>query len=201
MAYSNFTTPKQIIDELGITPRYKKLFGEIKKVEPSQWLKTALSYSLLVRSKNEKSKSESIVQPILVELIKRNENFVTYYSGIDIEADKEKGLNGECDFIISKDTGSIDINTPILQVVEAKNHDMSLGIPQCISQMLGTKIFNEKNNANIDCIYGCVTTGDVWLFLKLCDNELFVDKQKYYLSEVDKILGIFQTIIDYYIDK
>ena len=198
MAYSNFTTLEQIVKELGIIPRYKKIFGEIKKIEPSNWLKTTLSYSYLVSSENEKTKSETIVQPILLELIKRNEDFIKFYSGSTLNADKEKGLTGECDFMITKNIENIILKNSILQVVEAKDHDMSLGIPQCISQMLGTKIFNEKNNANIDCIYGCVTTGDVWLFLKLCDNELFVDKQKYYLSEVDKILGVFQTIIDYY---
>ena len=198
MAYSNFTTPGQIITELGITPRYKKIFGEIKKIQPSNWLKTSLEYSSLARSNNEKTKSETIVQPILIELIKRNENQVTYYSGIEINIDKEKGLNGECDFIISKDTGSLDINTPILQIVEAKNHNMNIGIPQCIAQMYASKLLNEKKNEDTDCIYGCVTTGNEWQFMKLCDNELFVDTKKYYLNEVDKILGVFQTIIDTY---
>ena len=151
-----------------------------------------------MRSTNEKTKSETIVAPILTELIKRNKDFATIYSGTDLNVDTARGLNGECDFIISKDIKSYDLNNPILQIIEAKDHDMKLGIPQCAAQMYASKLFNEKKNENIDCIYGCVTTGEIWQFMKLCEEELFVDTQKYYLNEVDKILGVFQTIIDYY---
>ncbi len=196
MAYSNFKTAKQIVKHFGITPKYKKLFDKIKRIEPSEWLKTSLSYSSLARSNNEKTKSEAIVQPIIIELVKRNENFITYYSGIDIVADIDKGLNGECDFVISKDTGNLDINTPIFQIVEAKNHDINIGIAQCCSQMIGTKIYNEKEGVSKIIIYGCVTTGNNWLFMKLVEDEIFIDKQIYYLNEVDKIIGILQTVID-----
>ena len=201
MAYSNFTNLKQIKDELDITSRYKSLFEKVKEIEPSDWLKTTLSYSSLLRSRNEKSKSESIVQPILTEIVKRNENFITFFSGITLDADKERELNEECDFIISKDVGSLYIESSILQVVEAKDHDLKLGIPQCAAQMLGAKIFNEKEEVDIDCIHGCVTTGENWQFLQLLDNNLFIDKRIYFLSELEKILGVFQTIIQSFILK
>ncbi len=71
------------------------------------------------------------------------------------------------------------------------------GIAQCAAQMRGAQIFNKKENSDIKCIHGCVTTGDNWRFLKL-DDELFIDNKIYYLDSVDKILGIFQSIVDYY---
>ena len=197
MAYSNFTTFEQV-RAFGIRPLIKILFHETKLIKPSDWLKMTLSYSSLLRSRNEKTKSESIVYPILSELVKSNQDIITFYSGSSLNVNKEKGLNGECDFIIAKDIYSFDIQNPILQIVEAKNHDINIGIPQCAVQMYAADIFNKKNDSNINCIYGCVTTGNEWQFMKLCEEELFVDKRKYFLIEIDKILGIFQTIIDTY---
>lgn len=198
MAYGDFINLKQFKTKFGINIQLKKIFDKIKPVEPSDWLKTSLSYRKNVRSTNEKSKSETIVQPILSELVNNNKDFITVFSGVNLSADKEKGLNGECDFIIAKDEKDIEIDSPIFQIVEAKRHDIEFGIPQCAAQMQGAKIFNEKENSEIRCIYGCVTTGDIWQFLKLENNIFFIDNQKYYLNEVDKILGIFQSVIDFY---
>ncbi len=197
MGYSNFKKISQIINEFGIIPFKKKIFdNDIQPVEPSEWLKTTLSYSSYVSSQNEKTKSESIVQPILVDLIKENNNFIAFFSGSNLDVDKEKELNGECDFIITKNYKRIDIKAPIFQIVEAKEHDIKLGIPQCAAQMYAAQLLNKKDNAGIDCIYGCVTTGDIWQFMKLCEKELFIDEKKYYICEPDKILGVFQTIIN-----
>ncbi len=197
MSYINFKTIDKVENELGIILFKKKIFdNDIQPVEPSEWLKTTLSYSSYVSSQNEKTKSESIVQPILVDLIKENNNFIAFFSGSNLDVDKEKELNGECDFIITKNYKRIDIKAPIFQIVEAKEHDIKLGIPQCAAQMYAAQLLNKKDNAGIDCIYGCVTTGDVWLFMKLCEKELFIDEKKYYICEPDKILGVFQTIIN-----
>ena len=197
MSYINFKTIDKVENELGIILFKKKIFdNDIQPVEPSEWLKTTLSYSSYVSSQNEKTKSESIVQPILVDLIKENNNFIAFFSGSNLDVDKEKELNGECDFIITKNYKRIDIKAPIFQIVEAKEHDIKLGIPQCAAQMYAAQLLNKKDNAGIDCIYGCVTTGDDWLFMKLCEKELFIDEKKYYICEPDKILGVFQTIIN-----
>lgn len=50
----------------------------------------------------------------------------------------------------------------------------------------------------IDPIYGCVTTGDDWKFMKLENNVIYADKKTYYLGEIEELLGAFQTIIDHY---
>jgi len=66
--------------------------------------------------------------------------------------------------------------------------------------MVGAKIFNEQNNVTVDCIYGCVTTGNEWLFMKLT-NELQIDSQKYYIKELPELLAVFQYIIDEFKNK
>jgi len=136
--------------------------------------------------------------PILIDLMKRNGQFFTIYSGDRLVADKVNGLSGECDFILAKQTGSFDINTPIITIVEAKKNDIEIGIPQCAAQMLGARIYNKEYGNQLDIIYGCVTTADDWIFLKLDKNVLFVDSQKYYLGNIEDLLGVFQYIIDHY---
>ena len=114
-------------------------------------------------------------------------------------ADPEHGLNGECDFIIGKETHSNTIDAPLFSVIEAKKGDLDLGKPQCAAQMLGVKIFNEKHNIFYDTVYGVVTTASAWLFLKLENNIIYTDDDSVIsLNELPKILGRLQFIIDFY---
>ena len=196
MAFSDFSL-EDLESKFGIKNYTAKLFDNIESLEPSQNLKEDLQLAAELPLRSEKAKSEAIVFPILVEVRNRNNKFFTIYSGDILNADESRGLKGECDFILAKDVHSFSINYPIIQIVEAKKNDIDLGVPQCAAQLLGAKIFNEKKGVQLEKIYGCVTTGDEWLFMKL-ENDLTVDEQKYYLVEINKLLGIFQQIIDFY---
>ena len=147
--------------------------------------------------KSEKARSEWIVVPILKELRTRNSKFFTIYSGDMLVGDKEAGLQGECDFILSKDTKSYEISIPIFQIVEAKRNDLDEGIKQCCAQLVGARKYNEKKGITTEKLYGCTTTGDVWQFIEYSD-KLYIDDKKYYLGEISELLGVFQSIIDYY---
>lgn len=197
MAYSDFSL-KDLKVKFKVENKVQQLFSNIEPISISETLKESLSLASSLPVRSEKAKSELIVMPILIELLKRNERFFTIYSGDTLTADKTQGLQGECDFILAKDTGSFDINTPIITIVEAKKHDILIGIPQCAAQLIGAKIYNEAYGNDIQKIYGCVTTGDDWIFLKLENNTIFIDHKKYYLSRIEEIVGIFQHIIDYY---
>ncbi len=89
------------------------------------------------------------------------------------------------------------MNYPIIQVVEAKRNDIEEGVRQCAAQLLGTRKFNESKGVKLEKLYGCATTGDDWIFIEL-NTELCIDTKKYYLGEIDELLGKFQIIIDYY---
>lgn len=193
MAYSEYSL-LQIEEEFGIKNQIINLFDDIQSVEPSEWLLNLLQIAKELPIKSEKAKSEMIVMPILVELRNRNHKYFTIYSGDSLNIDDK--LKGECDFIISKDTRSFEINYPIIQVVEAKKNDIEIGIPQCAAQMVGAKKYNEKRgNKNAHPIYGCVTTGDDWFFMRLTD-KIEIDDEKYYLGNLSQLLGIFQQILD-----
>lgn len=193
MAYSEYTL-LQIEEEFGIKNQIMNLFDDIQPIEPSDWLLNLLQIAKELPMKSEKAKSEMIVMPILVELRNRNNKYFTIYSGDRLDIDDR--LKGKCDFIISKDTRSFEINYPIIQVVEAKKNDIEIGIPQCAAQMIGAKKYNEKRgNKAADTIYGCVTTGDNWFFMRLTD-KIEIDDEKYYLGNLNQLLGIFQQILD-----
>lgn len=196
-SYSHFTL-EAIETQFGIKNRMVSLFDLIKEIPVSDFLQRLLNNVAKLPMKSEKARSEMVVFPILLELRDLQNNFFTIYSGDTLNVDEKIGLKGECDFIIAKDTGSLNVNAPIFQVVEAKKNDFDIGIPQCAAQMIASKIFNEKKGMDLNVIYGCVTTGEAWQFMKYIDNEILIDTRKYYLGDVGELLGVLNEIIDFY---
>ncbi len=197
MPYVDFTL-EDLKTQFGIQDKLVDLFEEIPSIKPSERLSFQLDEAQELPLRSEKAKSELLVIPILMELRRINEKFFTIYSGDTLNANKEKGLIGECDFILAKDTQSLSINLPFITIVEAKKNDVEIGIAQCAAQMLGALLYNEKYGEEIKVIYGCVTTGKEWQFLKLSEKELLVDKRSYFFNDLETILGVFQQIIQYY---
>lgn len=56
--------------------------------------------------------------------------------------------------------------------------------------MYGARIYNEKDNYELPCVYGAVTTGDEWKFMKLIKNVAYLDNDLYYINDIKKIIGI-----------
>ncbi len=197
MAYTDFTLAN-LEQKFGIRNRRRQLFAPLPPLPLSTDLQKALVRARELPVRSEKAKSEWIVVPILTEIRDLTDRFFTIYSGDTLSADEEAGLKGECDFILAKDTGSFDINYPILQLVEAKKNDVEVGVPQCAAQLLGARLFNEKKGPAPEFLYGCVTTGDEWLFMRLAGDELVIDTRKYYLVEIGELLALFVSIINEY---
>ena len=203
MSYNEFTTLRSVKKQLGITVVNQPLFAETSLIKPSSWLVETLQRNLKQRVGyfSEKSRSEAIVFPVLMELKSRNDDQFTLYSGAILEADKEKGLNGECDFILGLSKQNIELEAPIFCIVEAKDNDLELGLPQCIAQMCGAKIYNEQDGTILPYIFGGVTTGESWLFMKLVDDVVYVDTRQYYIEKLDALLGVLELITMQYLPK
>ena len=197
MAYSDFTLEK-VLSDFALVPKKSQLFDRIEPIAMSDWLTETLNTTveLALQSGTEKARSELIISPILLEIQRRNQKDFTFYSGKTLDVDKAKGLSGECDFILSKGEANYTIQAPIIALVEAKKQDMESGLGQCAAQVVAAQIFNQKHDNSVQAIFGCVTTGQDWWFLRLVEKTLAIDKTIYYLNEVEKILGIFQTILD-----
>ncbi|MCB2264112.1 MAG: hypothetical protein LGR52_14425, partial [Candidatus Thiosymbion ectosymbiont of Robbea hypermnestra] len=144
----------------------------------------------------EKARSELIISPILVELRKIFDRKISLFSGIELNIDKEKELNGFCDFIISLSPEQLFLKSPILTIVEAKNENIMSGLGQCIAEMIASKIFNENEGNTKNSIYGVVTSGSLWKFLKLVKNEVHIDLDDYGIKELGKIMGILSGMVE-----
>jgi len=199
MAYKDFTL-SDLQEQFQIENKVIDLFDNTKitPISPSEFLSRQLEKAQRLPLKSEKARSEFIVTPILLELMQINEDFFTIYSGDSLIVDKEKGLTGECDFILTKNTGTFNINYPIIQIVEAKKHDIELGVPQCAAQLVGAKLYNESKGIILPTVHGCVTTGKEWLFMVLENDCVKINAKSYFLSEIENVMGIFQEIIGHY---
>ncbi len=195
MGYSNYKSLRQTLEKLDLEESSINLFPEIMLVEPSDWLKRSLEIAALTPLTNEKSKSEKLISPILLEVALAYLDNVTLYSGEDLYVDDKRDLSGACDFFISKHPLKSVMQAPIITLVEAKDENMDYGKGQCLAQMYASKIFNEQKGKPQKFIYGCAVTGDDWKFLKLVDNQVYTDTKTYYISDLPKILGIFHYII------
>ncbi len=195
MAYSKFTLVS-VKKQFGLTDKRVELFKNLALIEPSSWLLETLDNMNELAYFSEKSRSEAIVMPILVEIRKRNNNSFSIYSGAMLDVDKKQGLNGEVDFILGYSTQNYEVEAPIFCMVEAKDNDIEMGLGQCIAQMIATRMLDEKEGYPSEKIYGCVTTGIEWQVLKLEGNNILFDNQRYYLKNLNEVLGVLQRIIE-----
>jgi len=197
MPYSKFTL-QELRKKFGLEIVKKQLFETVISLEISDWLKQTLQIGSHVSLLSEKAKSELIVSPILLELLSQNNYQISIFSGVTFNVDENLGLIGECDFIISSKPNAYDVESPIIAMVEAKDDDINLGIPQCIAQMLAANQHNINEGKTIDTIFGCVTTGSDWQFLKLNNNIVYINNGLYYINQINNLLGFWQNIINYY---
>ncbi len=196
MAYSDFTS-KDLKNKFDLTFKFENLFEDVKEIEPSPMLREILEIGQLAGFFTEKARSERLVSPVLMELLRNNQRSFTVYSGMRLDVDSQKGLSGECDFILSHSSDRYSVTAPIFSIVEAKKQDIEKGTIQCAAQLIGASLLNKQEGTSLKSpIYGCSTTGTEWSFLKLEGNTLVIDEKRYYLAKLEELLGVLQTIID-----
>jgi hypothetical protein len=193
MAYSKFTVAG-LEERFGMEIRVvEDLVGGYPAVAPSELLRSILhrNLPLALPSGSEKARSEWIVAPILAEVRELLGERISIHSGVEFVVDRKRGLDGFCDFLIADSPQQLVVEAPVLCAVEAKEHNLRLGIAQCIATMIAARLFNEREGKPERVIYGCVTTGSAWLFLKLADEKMvLVDQLEYPIRELDRLVGI-----------
>lgn len=192
MAYSDFKLSNvSKIFELTITES-SQLLADVPEIEASELLTTILkeNIDLAVSINTEKARSEMIIAPILLEIRRKLNYHISLFSGIEFNVDPGKGLNGFCDFLMSNSQEQLFISSPILTIVEAKNDNLKVGLGQCIAEMVAAQLFNQQEGNEISIIYGAVTTGTVWQFLKLENKVVSIDLTEYFIRDIQKIIGI-----------
>jgi hypothetical protein len=198
MPYSQFSV-EQIKTNFGITlTRTVDLFADIPEIEPSGFLQETLQFNLplALEINSEKARSELIVAPILVEIKKRLPERMSLFSGREFNVDPARGLSGYCDFLISRSPEQLIIESPVIALVEAKNDNIQSGLGQCMAETIAAQIFNQRQENDIQTIYGVVTTGSIWKFFKLEGIAIEIDTDEYFINNVAKILGILINFIE-----
>ena len=76
---------------------------------------------------------------MLLELRRIFDRKISFFSGIEFNIDKERGLNGFCDFLISCSPEQLFVKAPVIAIVEAKNENIMSGIGQCIAEMVAAQ--------------------------------------------------------------
>lgn len=194
MAYSDFTL-ETAIAMLGVSTELRILFPELTSLPVPAWLQETLSRRTPLALISEKSRSEFIVAPILLASRELSHEKLAIYSGQRLDVDSKKGLVGECDFILTLSPPILPLRSPIVTLVEAKKNDVEAGLGQCIAQMVAAQLFNQSAGCPNFPIFGCVTTGEIWQFLKLQESVVWMDERRYYLDDIESILAVIQLIV------
>jgi hypothetical protein len=195
MAYSDFSLRK-VLQDFGLQTRDESFLSSISPTIPSAYLVEFLdrSFPLAIAIGTEKARSELLISPLLLEVREQLDRQVSIFSGSDFTVDSTVGLNGTCDFLISRSPEQVLITAPIAVIVEAKKGELDGGLGQCIAEMLGAQKFNQQQGNLISTIYGTVTSGSLWRFLKLENQTVSFDLKEYAMPPVDQVLGILIQI-------
>jgi hypothetical protein len=193
MSYSQFKTLASVKEAFGIvTKEGIRFFPEdLPPLVPSQMLQEYLKFGMPIATAtgSEKVRSELLISPILIEVRQILQQQIGFFSGEEFTVDESVGLSGICDFLLSRSPALIEIEAPVFTLVEAKKADLRLGLGQCAAEMLAAQRFNQAKGKPIKEIYGAVSSGTQWRFMRLVEQELTIDVTDYPLSPVGQILA------------
>ncbi len=197
MAYSSFTL-SQVQSQFGLKVDKGVFFSDVPPLSPRQRTIEAMAESapFAATQGSEKVLSELIIAPLLFELRSLLDGKIGLFSGMDFSIDPGLGLNGICDFLLTRSSNELLIEAPAIVLIEAKKADLIAAWGQCAAEMVAAQKFNLSMGKEIAVIYGSVTTGMQWQFLKLSGTDLTIDSTQYPLNPLDRILGILKWMLE-----
>jgi hypothetical protein len=198
MAFGDFSFP-QVEHDLGLTVREFDLFDNAIPVIVRPEFQAALDLGMGVglATNTEKARSEFIIAPVLLELRRLVGDRLGLFSGVPLDGDAARGLNGICDFLLTTSGRQLVVSAPIVAIVEAKNDNLLSGLGQCIAAVVAARLMNDREGSVGRIVYGAGSTGSAWKFLQLEVSSLTIDRREYYIDNVGKILGILQGIVQH----
>ncbi|MBW4693404.1 MAG: hypothetical protein KME27_16760 [Lyngbya sp. HA4199-MV5] len=191
MPYSKFTLSKAVDDFQLTIVEGDRFLPEIPAIEPTPLLKEILKETLpwAIAVSSEKARSEGIINPVLLEVKRQLQGQISVFSGEEFNVQPEAELTGYVDFLISRSPEQLFIKAPAVILVEAKKEDLKPALGQCLAEMVAAQRFNQQKQQPIATIYGTVSSGTVWRFLKLEKQCVSIDLNDYPLPPVEQVLG------------
>ena len=209
MPYSKFDLLK-VQTEFNLTIQETVHFlEEVPPVAPDALLQETLKENipLALAQGNEKARSEWIINPVLTAIRRLSNAQISVFSGREFNIAPQRELVGYVDFLMARSPRLLVLESPIIMMVEAKPENLNAGLGQCAAEMVAAQIFNQQPEPRTRLssassiadpdpasfaspIYGCVTNGELWKFLKLNRDQLTIDLEAYALDPIDRLLGI-----------
>ena len=196
MAFRDFGFP-EVQKTLGLNLAEADLFGAVPALPlPAPFVERMHGdIALGLAANTEKARSEFIIAPVLSELRRLLGNSFGLFSGVEFDVDSSRGLTGFCDFILTRSNLQSVLTAPVVAIAEAKNDNIRNGLGQCIAAMVAAREFNAKTTPPVRMVYGVVTTGGAWKFLRLSRDDVTLDVGEFFIAELGRIMGILAHII------
>ncbi len=199
MPYGKFSLSKAVNDFNLTLIEGDRFLPEISSsaIHPSALLRETLKETVpwAIAVSTEKARSEGIINPVLLEVKRQLKGKISVFSGEEFNVEPEAELTGYVDFLISRSPEQLFIKAPAIVLVEAKKEDLKPALGQCLAEMVAAQRFNQHHQQPISTIYGTVTSGTVWRFLKLEKQSVTIDLTDYPLPPVEPILGFLVWMI------
>jgi len=197
VSYRDFTFPA-VETQLGLAIEVAPLFGDVTPLTPSAEYQTHSQegIALGLGSGSDKARADFIIAPIMLEFRRLTENRNAIFSGVEFNVDPAAGLNGFCDFLITRSPRLYIVTAPVIAVAEAKNAHVNTGFGQCIAAMRAAWLFNTAKGVPVTQIFGASTTGTNWHFLRLRDKQVTLEPDEHYVRDVGLILGILVRMVE-----
>ena len=91
-------------------------------------------------------------------------------------------------FSLAKSPTGFLLQSPVFVVVEAKKNDIEEGLGQCVANGCACRFSISKKKRTALCLRLCKGH---WQFVKLEKDTLRIEKTRYYIKELEKILWVF----------
>jgi hypothetical protein len=196
MAFRDFSFP-EVQQIFGLNLTEMDLFSSVPPLSVpgafAERMRGDIALALAINT--EKARSEFIIAPLLSELRRLLSGRFSLFSGVEFDVDSSRGLNGYCDFILSRSPLQSVLTAPAVVILSAKNDNLRTGLGQCIAAMVAAQEFNSRSAPALTVVHGVVTTGSAWKFLRLSGVELVLDVEEYFIAEMGRIMAILAFIL------
>ncbi len=195
MPYTDFTL-ESAESRLGLIVGLGDLFPGLVPLPVPAWLNEQLDRGRAVAALvSEKARSEFLVAPVLLACRELVSGHLAIYSGQRLDVDAERGLSGECNYILALTEPVPRLRAPLVTVLEAKRGDIELGLGQCVAQMMAARVFNDRAGTTAGPVFGAVTTGEAWQFLRLDGPNVTLHTTRLFVDNLGAVLAALQAAL------
>ena len=83
----------------------------------------------------------------------------------------------------------------MVTVVEAKNDNLNSGFGQCMAERVAAQRFNAQEETGIEVVYGVVTIGTLWRFMRWSGRSIVLDATEYFIKDLPHLLGLLSSML------